>query len=90
MKQKFTEFSELTESETPLKHEMELHKHCLCYLCLPDTEVEFWFLTQYIVGLNTIFTKLIYKFCIVTEFIQEKVEYHVNTLPFRTVCGFVN
>ena len=58
MEQKFSEF------EKSSKYEIGLIWSCLCYLCLPGTAVEPWFIIQEVVGSNTIFYKKHYtEFC---------------------------
>ena len=51
-------------------------KDTLCCLCLPETVVACWFLTQEIAGSNTLLTKIsykVYRFCRFREFRENSV-----------------
>ena len=55
MERKFREFSKFRESEKLLKRKLGQFKDLVCYPCLADSVVKYWFLTQEVADLNNPF-----------------------------------
>ena len=86
------ECSEFRESERSLKHEMGwIYKGSACYLCLSGTAIVCWFLTEEIVGLNTILYENILEFLkILQHSIRKILQWSFACLfskQFQRKCG---